>query len=186
VIRHIDRLSRAAHRFHRFAHHPLCGRYESEVIRVGKRGRVCKGCSLAVLGAVCGAAAAVLLGPPWVAAAFVAIVGVAFAAASLSPGQGGSKWGTRFLPSSALGFGAVGGIVSLSQEGAILAAVVALSTAALGARYRRRGPNRAPCSTCPELDSQPCSGFLPIVRRERALVRASRRMLAPPRPSDES
>ena len=31
--RKIDRLSRAAHRFHRFAHHPLCERYAGEVIR---------------------------------------------------------------------------------------------------------------------------------------------------------
>ena len=33
LARRLDRLSVAAHRFHRWAHHPLCTEYEGEVLR---------------------------------------------------------------------------------------------------------------------------------------------------------
>ena len=48
---------------------------------------------------------------------------------------------------------------------------VALLSVGLGAAslllYRRKGPNRVPCTTCPERTLEVCSGFAPIVRRER-------------------
>src|SRR5258706_14473890 len=49
----LDRLSRGAHRFHRFAHHPLCDRYAGEVVRFG-RVRLCRGCTFAVIGGLAG------------------------------------------------------------------------------------------------------------------------------------
>ena len=48
---------------------------------------------------------------------------------------------------------------------------------ALGA-YRHRGPDRTPCSTCPErLGEAPCRGWKEIVNAERAFRRLSGRWL---------
>ncbi|MFL5271282.1 MAG: hypothetical protein ACJ79E_04370, partial [Anaeromyxobacteraceae bacterium] len=57
LARRLDRLARQAHRFHRFAHHPLCDAYAGEVLRVPRRTVVCRGCALAAAGVVAGAAA---------------------------------------------------------------------------------------------------------------------------------
>src|SRR5579859_1379561 len=57
LARRIDRLAWFAHAFHRFAHHPLCDRYQEELIPLGRRTRVCRGCSLALLGVLVGAGA---------------------------------------------------------------------------------------------------------------------------------
>jgi hypothetical protein len=35
AARDLDRLAKRAHRFHRFAHHPLCAAYAGETLRVG-------------------------------------------------------------------------------------------------------------------------------------------------------
>ncbi|HEU4950775.1 MAG TPA: hypothetical protein VFT46_02430, partial [Holophagaceae bacterium] len=44
--------------------------------------------------------------------------------------------------------------------------------------YRRRGPHRGPCETCPDRDRRPaCRGFAPILRRERALQRLAGRLI---------
>jgi hypothetical protein len=45
--------------------------------------------------------------------------------------------------------------------------------------YRRRGPERTPCTHCPERHPvRVCSGFSEIVQRERAFRRLSSRTLA--------
>src|SRR5690349_17198358 len=66
TARAVDRLAYRAHAFHRFAHHPLCGRYQTELIRLGRRTRICRGCALAALGGLCGVVAG-LLSPPTLA-----------------------------------------------------------------------------------------------------------------------
>src|SRR6478735_9596751 len=63
TVRAIDRLARGAHAFHRFAHHPLCERYASELIPLGKRTRLCRGCASAALGSLTGLVAALLWQP---------------------------------------------------------------------------------------------------------------------------
>ena len=45
--------------------------------------------------------------------------------------------------------------------------------------YGKRGADRTPCTTCPERELSPCSGFAPIVSRERAVQRVARSILAP-------
>src|SRR5947207_14201496 len=54
LARRIDRLATRAHRFHRFAHHPLCDEYAGEVIRVGRHMRLCRGCTFAIAGGLAG------------------------------------------------------------------------------------------------------------------------------------
>jgi len=58
TVRAIDRLARRAHAFHRFAHHPLCERYAGELVPLGKRTRICRGCAASALGSLAGSLAA--------------------------------------------------------------------------------------------------------------------------------
>jgi hypothetical protein len=182
LLRRIDRLARRAHAFHRFAHHPLCDAYAGELISLRGRTRVCRGCACAVAGALGGAVLASVCALPLAlctVAASAALLAV-FAAQprSVSAGARPSKWWTRALPTSLL-FAAV---VTLSRAPSVAhvawtAGLLALSWAVLG-RYRRRGPDRTPCSVCPERGAiGACSGFRTIVRAERAFVRRSERLL---------
>ncbi|HVZ35160.1 MAG TPA: hypothetical protein VG963_22190, partial [Polyangiaceae bacterium] len=58
LARRIDRLAVRAHRFHRWAHHPLCASYAGETLRLGRKTIVCRGCALVAGGLIVG----VLLG----------------------------------------------------------------------------------------------------------------------------
>ena len=57
----LDRLARRAHAFHRHAHHPLCRRYRGEVVALGRRTRLCLGCTLAAAGLLLGLVLGALL-----------------------------------------------------------------------------------------------------------------------------
>jgi hypothetical protein len=165
LARRIDRLARSAHAFHRFAHHPLCERYASEVIPLGRRARICRGCTLAVLGAAAGAAGGWLLGPP----AWLGWVALTSALALLASARRWPKSLSRGLPLALLAFGAT----------ASLACGLASATALSGfvAWYRQRGPNRSPCAACPERSARVCSGLAPMVLRERAFRRLTGRWI---------
>ena len=165
----IDRASRAAHRFHRFAHHPLCHRYAKEVIAIGRRQRICRGCTLVILGLVCGVLAGQAL-PLSVAGWYFA--GAAAVLLGASRLRRLPKSVTRLAPAFALGWASTGSVGC-----ALLAAGIAV-TAVLG--YRRRGPYRGPCVSCPELGARVCSGFFPIVHRERAFQRLARKWMTGP------
>lgn len=158
VLRRIDRLSRAAHRFHRFAHHPLCAAYEGEVYRLGPRARVCRGCTLALVGGAAGLGAGLAARP-----SLLLGLGALAAGLLLLPLRHGDKWRSRFAPALATGFGAASGVIPLAAAALIVFMVLR--------GYRRRGPDRTPCLTCAERSAQPCSGVSPIVRRERAFQR---------------
>jgi len=161
LAKKIDRLARGAHVFHRYAHHPLCGEYAGEVFRVGRRVRLCRGCTLALAGAALGTALGLAASPPvWAA---VASIPVALAANARFVRRAG-KLATRFAPSVLLG---------LAGGAGFAAAAVALAATALAVvLYRRRQPDRSPCATCSErLQASPCRGLAPIVRRERAFQR---------------
>lgn len=189
LARRIDRLARSAHAFHRFAHHPLCERYEGEVLRIGRRTRVCRGCAYALLGSGVGALAGVILGTP-LAALVSLILGASLGAWSLdlarlsrssvpvtSAGRK-SKLATRFVPAFAAAFALFGAIRSASPESLGIGVVVSASALVLVTIYRRRGPNRTPCASCPERNAPTtCSGLLPIVRREKAVMRKSGAMI---------
>jgi hypothetical protein len=184
IERRIDRLSRGAHAFHRFAHHPLCDDYAGEVLRFGRRVRLCRGCTLAFAGAVAGCLLALVSVPG------LLVAGSALAAAlllAIAPLRDAGKLATRFWPALLLAFAITAGALGASPAG------VGLSLLGLGAgsfavvRYRRRGPDRSPCSACPERSrAEPCRGFVEIVRRERAFGRLSGSWLqkssAAPRP----
>jgi hypothetical protein len=71
----------------------------------------------------------------------------------------------RFLPGAGLGLALFSGLPA--ALGAMLALVAAWLI------YRRRGVARELCATCPEQSASPCSGFLPIIRRERAFQRVA-------------
>lgn len=202
LARGIDRLARGAHAFHRFAHHPLCGEYASEVIPFGRRARVCRGCSLAAAGALAGVAGGLLapaaVTPVALALTIVLALGLVLAttrvlttarvlatarilssAPVLSRIGRRSKVLSRFLPAALLAFALVGGFRDASVAGAAVALAGVASIAALLAAYRRRGPDRSPCSRCPErLLETPCRGVVPIVRRERAFQRRAGSVLA--------
>lgn len=161
LAKRIDKLAWRAHAFHRFAHHPLCDSYRSEVFRVGRRLRVCKGCSLLAAGFVLGLVGGALVRP--------------------SPALGMVVWGLALglgltslrhrLP-KALARLAPGLGVGLALWAGWLCALLSLTTvAACFALYRRRGVERSRCDPCHERDRKPCSGFVLIVRRERAFQR---------------
>jgi hypothetical protein len=163
----LDRLALAAHAFHRFAHHPLCDRYAAEVFRLGGRTRICRGCTLALLGAALGTVAGVECAAPPLALACLAI---ALALASVRGRI--SKIATRLVPAFGIAFALSSVVHAPSALSIGLAALACLCAGALAVAYRSRGPNRSPCSTCPERAvSRPCSGLRPIVLRERALMR---------------
>ena len=159
LARRIDRLARSAHAFHRFAHHPLCERYASEVIAVGRRARICRGCALTVLGAAAGAIAGLLFGPP----GWLGWVALTAAVALLASARRRPKTLSRALPMALLAVGATSSLAGAVASVGVLAAFVAW--------YRRRGPDRSPCATCPERSARVCSGLAPMVLRERAFRR---------------
>jgi hypothetical protein len=191
TARRIDRLAKRAHRFHRYAHHPLCPAYACEIIAMGRM-RVCRGCLFAVLGTLGGLCHGVLA--PWRSSIVLGIMAVCFSLATGSVVRPRGKLVKRLVP--AWGAALVVAACLRTSRGAPLLTVVTIVTlAAAGAAtwlaYRRRGPNRDPCAKCPERtagtrnDSRAvCSGLLPIVRRESAFQRLAGRMIdgSGPRP----
>ncbi len=85
LARRLDRLSRRAHRFHQFAHHPLCASYAGEVLAVGRRARVCRGCALAMAGGAAGSLAGFLppVSPAMLGAAALGLAALTATAAGL-------------------------------------------------------------------------------------------------------
>jgi hypothetical protein len=183
----LDRLARHAHGFHRLAHHPLCAAYAGEVVRLGRRTRLCRGCALAILGAALGASAgavtpalpvgATLLGPALL---------VAWTALALAPRRRGaaSKWIGRAGPLALAAFLVVAGLrAAVGAEpgdwsGAVGAATAAAIVALGALRYRARGPDRSVCATCPQAPPGPrCDGYREVVRRERAFSRLASRWI---------
>jgi hypothetical protein len=167
-LRRIDRLARRAHAFHRFAHHPLCDRYGGELVQLGARTRFCRGCSLTGVGGLLGVALGV---SPFGIAAAVLVAGIAAAA--------GPKSRERLVPALAVAYAATMGV----RFGGSLLALTALAASLMAAfviLYRRRGPDRSPCATCPERGAEICSGLTEIARRERAFRRLAGRWLQSP------
>jgi hypothetical protein len=182
VARQIDRLSRRAHAFHRYAHHPLCGAYSTEVIAIGRRVRLCRGCVYAALGCSTGLTAGLLLQIS--DGMLLAISAIACASVAMSVTVRATKLFTRFVPGV---LGSAAFVVALRSESALgfaLAMVLIAGALIVVTRYRARGPDRLPCRSCVEYCvSTACSGFRPIVRRERAFQRLAQRWLAHPRPA---
>lgn len=192
LARRVDRLARRAHRFHRLAHHPLCERYAGEVFRLGRRTRLCRGCTLAAAGGLAGLVAG--LAAPALPAAVALAAGVALAA--LAPAairrrppappapaadplaHPAPRLVTRFAPpfvAAALLGAALRRPGAAAAAGALLAATGILAATL---RYRRRGPDRAPCVGCAASPpSLGCPGFAPIAVRERALRRLAGRWI---------
>lgn len=205
LARRLDRLSLAAHRFHRFAHHPLCEEYASEVFRLGRKTRVCKGCTLAGLGAASGLVVggfAPLL-PGWALAGLAFGVVPIFAGAYLFFGKGKSappptqgspqaealsashrvppkrgKLLTRTVPTVVFAFIFMQGLRVGGGIGSASAILAAGFSGSIVFAYRRRGPQRLPCQTCPErFEMNRCRGFREILRRERAFQRQAGRLI---------
>jgi hypothetical protein len=176
LARRIDRLSWRAHLFHRFAHHPLCQEYEHEVIRVGRRGRVCRGCALVALGLALGAAAGVLVRMPIGLSVGTAIAAAILSAAGLRVRIG--KIASRLIPASIAGLVTASAIRSRSHADLAVLGLVWTAVALLSVAYRRRGPDRGRCESCPEHGTtESCRGMAEIVRRERAFRRLSGRLI---------
>ena len=181
LARRLDRLSRRAHAFHRLAHHPLCSAYQGELVHLRRRA-LCRGCSLAAIGAASGIVIGILAPAP--PAAVLAVL-VASAAAglgtALSPSQAPrrrSKLLTRWAPAALLAALATWGARMASLPGAAACAAAIAMAVSASALYRRRGPDRAPCRACPERgEPRVCSGFRRIARREAAFARLAGRLL---------
>ncbi len=175
LARRIDRLSRHAHAFHRFAHHPLCGRYASELVSLRGRTQLCRGCLLALAGAPVGLAAGLAL--PAVGGFCLGLGLLALAAAALSPARRSKLW-TRLFPAAALAAAIGAGLQETRTFGIALSAVALASALGFLWAYRRRGPNREPCESCPEYRATvACSGIQPLLRREAAFRRLPSRWL---------
>ena len=181
LARRLDRLARRAHRFHRHAHHPLCPAYAGELVRLGRRAALCRGCASAGLGAGLGLALGALLSPPGGPALLLAaaLLGVALRFALGARRIRWSKLLTRAAPAALATATAVWGARAASAPGLASAtcALAAVGVAVLA--YRRRGPDRSPCQRCPERPSAvTCRGLRHLVRREAALARLSGRLIA--------
>ncbi|HEY5372490.1 MAG TPA: hypothetical protein VIK01_02340 [Polyangiaceae bacterium] len=176
TLRVIDRLARQAHAFHRFAHHPLCNRYATELIPLGRRARVCRGCACAALGTLAGALGAAFAQPASSSLFVGGALGLAVLLSTLAvrlPKALGRGLGTAFAS-----FAGVGGLLSAERAPRVLALSLLAFAGVFLWLYRRRGPNRSPCETCPErLGSRACSGLRPIVQRERAFRRLAQRYI---------
>ena len=174
----IDRLSRGAHAFHRFAHHPLCREYASEVFLIGRRFRLCRGCTLAAVGALAGVAFALWADSSWIVAAATAPPALVLASPRM---RAAGKIATRLLPAGLCAFSIAAGARTGTVAGAGVCVFVFSAVALCVALYRRRGPHRGPCLACPErARPEPCRGFAPIVRRERAFERLAGTWLSDP------
>jgi hypothetical protein len=181
-----------AHAFHRWAHHPLCEEYAGERLRFG-RTHVCRGCLFLGVGAGVGLMAgsvAPVASPLVTAASAVAAslwAGVVWRSMqreralpagphAIPPPR--PKIATRLLPAAIATFS---GIVALRTGGAVGGVGVALLlVVAAGAwlGYRRLGPQRRPCASCPEaVHLRACRGYAAITRRERAFSRLAGRWL---------
>lgn len=179
LARRIDRLAGRAHWFHRFAHHPLCERYRGEVVRIGRRTRLCRGCVMSAIGVSLGGALGFLLAPPplWtlaIAAAATLLLVPSLLRPRAPRGSRVPKLITRLVPTF-VWLGSLGAALRAPSVVALAGTLALIGGAAL--LYRRRGPDRSPCATCPERDHQPCSGFAPLLLRERAFQRLSNKWL---------
>ncbi len=153
------------------------------MFRLGRRFRLCRGCTLAALGALSGLAGGIAL-PILPAPAILALAALGMLSSLLSLGRGRRpKTLTRGLPTALLGFLL---LQALRGGGTVRWGVAAgAAAAALGTvlAYRRRGPDRSPCATCPEsAASGTCRGFRAIRTRERAFARLASRWLRPADP----
>ena len=170
TARTIDRLARRAHRFHRFAHHPLCARYAGEVIRFG-RVRVCRGCAFALVGGLAGGLAGLAIGGTPLVAAIALAAGTVLVAASLVVRP--PKVVGRLVSAAFAALAITCGVLALDVAGIAVAVAALAIVVLLRVLYGRRGPDRTPCTTCPERTHDPCSGYAPIVSRERAFQRVA-------------
>jgi hypothetical protein len=181
LARRIDRLARRAHAFHRFAHHPLCQRYAAEVISLGRRWRVCRGCTFTAAGAIAGGLAGWLLPAPGALAlgALAALLAAGAAwAVSRRASRNRPKLLSRLAPMALAAALLPLGLRAGGPAGLLAALCAAAAVAAAAAAYRRRGPDRAPCTGCPEAPaSSACSGFRAIALRERAFARLAGRWI---------
>ncbi|MFL5298892.1 MAG: hypothetical protein ACJ79R_00950, partial [Anaeromyxobacteraceae bacterium] len=118
---------------------------------------------------------------PLAALAVLASIAVASAVVAVRPrgGRPRSKLLTRAFPAALVAFTAAHALRA-HDAASLLAAVAALSAGALATlRYRRRGPDRGPCTACPERPlPAACSGHRRVVRRERAFARVAARLLS--------
>jgi hypothetical protein len=183
VARRVDRLARHAHAFHRFAHHPLCAAYEPEVLRMGRRTRVCRGCTAFYGGALAGVAIAAVIRFPAPLTLVLAVLALGLLAGTVIARARMVVTGkllTRALPGVGLGYAAARAVREPSVATWIALGVGAITLAGLAKAYRRRGPDRSPCQSCPQYTAaKTCDGFAPIVRRERAFMRLSARWTSP-------
>lgn len=186
LARRIDRLARRAHAFQRFAHHPLCQPYAAEVIRIGGRWRVCRGCAFTAAGALSGGLAGWLLptpGPLALGALAALLAAGAAWAVSRRTGHGRPKLLSRLAPMALAAALIALGLRAGGLSGLLAALCAAATVAAAAAAYRKRGPDRAACAGCPEAPaSSACSGFRAIALRERAFARLAGRWIAEGRP----
>jgi hypothetical protein len=184
LARRIDRLARRAHAFHRFAHHPLCGRYAGELIALRGRARICRGCTCTLLAAVVGSCCALVMVLPGVPLALVSLACFAVTLRSLARAPDPdrrrvNKLWTRGLPALVFSAALIALLRAPSALHVCLALALLLSCTWTLGRYRRRGPDRSACARCPEYASNAvCSGFREIVQAERAFSRRTQQLLA--------
>jgi len=102
------------------------------------------------------------------------------------PALGRRRWPkslTRTLPLGLLAFLTLQAIRSGGPLPWFLATLAGAAATAVLLAYRRRGPDRTPCATCPEFNAAgTCRGYREIHTRERAFARLASRWLRPPDP----
>lgn len=145
------------------------------MIRLG-RTWLCKGCTFALLGALVGTLAGMAFPPPE-SGGFLALGVLAAGGLGAMLARPLGKIATRLFPLGCLGFVEAQSLRMWDALGWAVAIIGAGSLALAITIYRRRGPWRGECATCPEREERPCSGFRRQLRRERAFQRLGGRML---------
>jgi hypothetical protein len=79
---------------------------------------------------------------------------------------------SRFFAACGLSFAVFTVVHAPAPRSMGIAIASCVGTMVLTVLYKRRGPDRSPCASCPEWGlPRTCSGFRPIVVREKALMR---------------
>ncbi len=147
TARAIDRLARNAHAFHRFAHHPLCERYAGELIPLGRRARLCRGCASAALGGVIGLLAALSWQPSFSGLLGVGALGLGLLLSTLLLRL--PKWLGRTSAVACLGFACLSSLRFAHGAPLLLAIGILAPCAAFLVLYRKRGPQSQSLHTLP-------------------------------------
>ena len=142
----------------RWAHKPLCDRFQRDVLSVGKV-RLCRSCTLAWFGVAVGAVAMAIGGTStaWSAVVLASMVVAASLPSRYARYPRWARDALRFSLGWVIGVGAVAVLIGPHLPGLLIAGGLAAAWAPFQASRRKRRQDL--CHGCPQLGTGICSGF---------------------------